>query len=84
MRVADHEHEYLRALERAVCLGVVVLARGTLADGTPFVITSTASRPSATHTVLAYLDLLPVIVRPNMASACTRLSRRPRAPYSPR
>ncbi len=45
----------LRALERAVRAHVEVIARGTLADGTPFVTTSSASRPGATHTVRAYL-----------------------------
>src|SRR5260221_14663573 len=54
VRAADHEDEYQRALERAVRLGVVVLERGTLADGTPFVSTSSASRPGATHLVRSY------------------------------
>jgi hypothetical protein len=35
VRVADHEHEYQRALERAVRLGVVVLERGTGYDEPP-------------------------------------------------
>jgi len=52
----DHADEYQRALERAVKVGVVVLERGTQPDGMPFVTTSSASRPGATHTVLALAD----------------------------
>ncbi len=50
------ESDHLRALERAVKVGVVVLERGTQPDGMPFVTTSSASRPGATHTVLALAD----------------------------
>src|SRR5260221_12117013 len=52
------ENEHLRTLERAVRLGVVVIERGTLPDGVPFVTTTSASRPGATHTVLALPDRL--------------------------
>ncbi|HEX9413957.1 MAG TPA: hypothetical protein VF916_10685 [Ktedonobacterales bacterium] len=52
-RAVDHAEEHLRALERAVKASVVVLERGTLADGVRFVLTSSASRPGATHTVRA-------------------------------
>src|SRR5260221_11189661 len=69
VRAADHESEQMRALERAVRAGVVVLERGTLADGTPFVITSSASRPAATHTVLA----LPDRIRCDCAAPAARL-----------
>ena len=53
-QAVDHADEYQRALERAVRLGVVVLERGTLPDGVPFVVTTSASRPGATHTVRSY------------------------------
>jgi hypothetical protein len=53
-RAVDHEDEYQRALERAVRLGVVVLERGTLADGVPFVSTTSASHPGKAHLVRAY------------------------------
>ena len=47
------ESEHLRALERAVRAHVEVINRGTMPDGTLFVLTSSASRPGATHTVRA-------------------------------
>ncbi|HEX9412405.1 MAG TPA: hypothetical protein VF916_02790 [Ktedonobacterales bacterium] len=50
----DHADEYQRALERAVKVGVVVLERGTLPDGTPFVATTSASHPGQAHLVRAY------------------------------
>jgi hypothetical protein len=49
-----HADEYQRALERAVRANVVVLERGTQPDGAPFVTTTSASHPGATHTVRAY------------------------------
>src|SRR5258707_15261154 len=53
-RAADHADEYQRALERAVKASVVVVERGTLPDGTPFVTTTSASRPGATHLMRSY------------------------------
>jgi hypothetical protein len=65
------ESEHLRALERAVRAQVVVLERGMMPGGVSFDITSSASRPGATHTVRAVAGHISCDCASHRAQLCT-------------